>query len=651
MVEYFPGSSHEDSDDDSSPSNGASKKTARHESSQPVEQSASPKEQEGTIFSRADFAPNLSRPLFDFIRKQEQSEVRSETTSPVGPDFLPSVSVPSDPEVRTYRPPSEVGGAEMQGEQSDDEDEDEEEEAEDQVRSTAPAATTPKTPSQSHELQRPLNEQFEAIMRGEMGEDFSRLTSGEQLGEVEPESVTIPGPATVSEGPRRFDSPPVPEWRPPGSRPSAQEWAEPEPVMRPMATHQPVSVSSYSSPTSPGESSAFYYSEAEPDTPLPSDGEVPPTAPFANALGGMRSPDTPLPASAVPVEAFGAAPAHTSERQEKHNGRWFAAGFITGWVIKQHLANKKLSRFRQASEQEIGQRDEKLDALALDQQTLQRRVKRSESQLQETYVRQRRAESSAQLAGAERPIMSGGQAMEAATEQPVAPSRQSEASVAQQARAESAFTTPQGQVLERRSTSPLMEAPLQQSGVAETMYSARPSIGEAAPTNRQRVAEIIPEPQPETAPQNTTEADATKAYELQSGQHIEHATGGGHNIIVDKHGHEVQNAIEYGEEFQFQRRQEQARATTSSTSDSTTADADSTSATSSGAQEYNLVTGLDSGQVDLSHSLSPGPPSPTTRQHLLNSRHDNPVIATIVSPWLWAALVVLLLAFFVAAFI
>jgi|GEM_PF-4351975 len=620
MVEYFPSNNHEDSDDDSPLSNNASKRTARHEPSSPVEQPSPPKEQEGTIFSRADFLPTgLSRPLFDFIRKQEQPAVRSEATSPVGPDFLPSVSVPSDPEVRTYRPPTEVA-TDTQGEQSEDDDDDEEEEeGKGRIRSVTPMAATPTIPPPAHELQRPLNEQFEEIMRG-MGEDFSHATSGEQLGEIESELVTAPGPAAVSEGPHRFEPSPVPEWRPPTFGPPTQERLDPDPIAPP--------ASSYAS-TPSNESAAFYYSEAEPEpdapTPAASGGGTPPTAPFANALGGIHTPDNPSYAAAASVESPGVAIPRSSERQEKHNGRWFAAGFITGWVIKQHLANKKLSRSQQAAEKEIGQRDEKINSLALDQQTLQRRVRRNENQLQEAYIQQRRVENSAQPVSMEQPTMSGGQAMEAAAEQ--------------------TSPAPQPQVAERRPVSSLIEAPLQQSGVAETIYTARP-MGEATSANHQRVAEIIPEP--ETAPQTTTEADA-KAYELQSGQHIEHAAGGGHNIVVDKHGHEVQNAIEYGEEFQFQRRQEQARATAASTSSNSPAD--TTSTIGGNAQEYSLVTGLDSGQADLSHSLPSGPSSPTTRQHLLNSKHDNPIVATVASPWLWAALVVLLLAFFAAAFI
>ncbi|HSX00466.1 MAG TPA: hypothetical protein VLH38_05510 [Patescibacteria group bacterium] len=487
MVEYFP-SNREDSDDDVPSSDDVHRESVEH-AVPPNEQ------QEGTIFSRTDLAPNLSRPLFDFIRKQEQSGAQAELESSASPDFLPSVSVPSEPEVRTYQPPVETASAERTNEDDD-------EEAGDQDHPSA----------QPHELHRPLNEQFEAIMRGEMGEDFTRLTSGDQL--EEPVQSVTPQPA-------------------------------------PATHHLPPLVSA---PSASSESPAFYYSESEStdsSTPTPPGGRVPPVVPFAGGPHGMRTPDASSGAPVDSSESFGATSSESKEQQEDHKGRTFAAGFITGWVIKQHLANKKLAGFQETAEAKIKQRDEQINTMGFSRQTLQRKVDRVEGQLQ----------------------------------------------------------------------------------AVETVHDAYPTA---------------PRPPVEVASQATNE---TKAYEVQHGQHVEHATGGGHNIIVDKHGHEVQNSIEYGEEFQFQRRQEQARASASDDNSNNEDGEDVSSAPPSPPPGYAPALSLESGQVDPAHSLPVGIPSPTVRQHLLASKNSNPIVATIASPWLWAALVVLLLAFFVAAFI
>ncbi|HSX34345.1 MAG TPA: hypothetical protein VLF62_01755, partial [Candidatus Saccharimonadales bacterium] len=237
MAEDFPRYNHEDSDDD-----------APAERPQPAEHTLAPAEaehpkvpaqQEGTIFSRDVIAPNLSRPLFDFIRKQEQPKAHlEENPEPLlSTAALPGVSNPSEPEMRTYQPPAETEIAHAIHEASS-EDDDDDEAADDTSAAHATTATPMPTPAPAperpaahqQELERPLKEQFEEIMRAEMGEDYTRMASGEHLGETEDE----PEPGD----PRTF----VANWP---HQPS--EYAEPE---------QPAQ--------NEGEPDAFYYAEAEP---------------------------------------------------------------------------------------------------------------------------------------------------------------------------------------------------------------------------------------------------------------------------------------------------------------------------------------------------------------------------------------------------
>jgi hypothetical protein len=646
MAEDFPTYRHEDSDDDT-----PAERSHEHTPPPVTPEQHVPKEQEGTIFSRNDIAPSLSRPLFDFIRKQEQPEARLETPDLPAPGHLPSVSVPGEPEVRTYQPPVDFEVAQAIHEAAA-EDDDDDEDADDHAASHAarPARTPPPPPAAPHyqELQRPLNEQFEEIIRTEMGEEFTALTSDEQLGELEPEATedepAAPEPITTAR---------------PEPRPAASEWAAPaipEAAMHLAADDDAVPAPaaagpSYVPPTKPSEAGAFYYNEDEPDD-VHAPGPVPLARAAAGGGGGGVPPTTSRHSGPSGAGAFGAPPAgfnsmpmpsaanagayapnlaRMPERRENHNGRWFVAGFVTGWVIKQHLANKKLARFQEGARKEVAGLNEKNDHMAMEQQTLKRQVRRNEGQLQEVQAAQ-----SAQAVRANEQALRSEQPAAAPNQQPTPP-----AAAPNQAPAPAA---------EQLARVPAMEAPLQHPGSGEVAFAGgRPEVGEtpfSRPVTAEFVATRTPTP-PEQAPNPHAEAQemVARAYELQAGEHIEHAAGGGHNVIVDRHGHEVQDAIEYGDEFQFQKRQEQVRA------GAFTSNNNGSPVSTDNNQAYSIITGLNSGQVDPSHGLPLGTPSPAARQRLLPSKKDNPLVATASSPWLWAAVIVLLAAFFVAAFI
>lgn len=728
MAEDFPSYRHEESDDDEP----VEERRAEHAPPPPApaEQHKEPSEQEGTIFSRDTIAPNLSRPLFDFIRKQEQPEARQEESERL-PEQLPSVSVPGEPETRTYQPPVEAEVAQTIHEAAaeKDEDDDDEEDSSDDKRShgqqTTAVPVAPAAPPQPpHELQRPLNEQFEEIMRTEMGEDFSRLASGDTLGEDTEEEESVPALAGAKEAhepepPRAFvaewPAPVIPELPRDEAAAEAGEPAESgeapeeaEEITEAEAAEEPL--------VSPVDAEAFYYNE-DPDEPAPSTvvaaatgipltgaggtggvgggaggtgggaGGVPPTpgpgpgAPGGNG-GGMGPPtnfnnmNMPPMGPGFGFNTFNGAPNYAPNpvmnvtnvevrpRQEViHKGRWFVAGFLTGWLIKQHLANKKMARQEAAHQQATEKQNEQIHTLEYNQYHTEQKLKRTQTELQENQTQQAaraaRAEQAAKLTrqqldrtervAAERPVLPAAEAPAVAVVAGPAAERQPETApprATQQLR-----ETP----LDRR---PTYETPLQYAAAAAELPFAGPGAtggGEARGT-APFIAEAKPNAAPaaERAPQTPEQAAqeaVAKAYELQHGQHVERAAGGGHDIVVDKHGHEVHGAVDYKGEFQSQLRRNQVN-------EDVFAATDNSNRPTHNPYDASIITGLKDAGAGLGYD--PGVAGQAAsgkysvgqaRQRLQRSKKQNPVVATMTSPWLWASVIVLLVAFFVAAFI
>jgi hypothetical protein len=628
-------------------------------------------------------------------------------------EALPSVSNPSEPETRTYLPPADAEVAQAIHEASAEEDDDEDEASDDSHTQHTTAAATPapqprqpaEQPTVHHqEIERPLNEQFEEIMRAEMGEDYNRMASGEHLGETEDE--------LQPDDPRAF----VANW------PHQQsEYAEPEP------------------PANDGEPDAFYYAESAPQgEPAPFSGEqaaaiaraarfdqfhaeardantpyAPNTPHRAGGGGGGTTPPTggtngaasggmPFGGGGSPSGAnFNVAPvaqaatALTSplemfrapgKREKAHKGRYFAAGFITGWAVKQHLANKKLERVNQEHQKATEAQQEKVDTLNRNQYHMGQRLNRTEAQLRETETaatqqaaRTAEAQSIARQhqERAERAVAEAPLAAAAAVEAGRVAERVAEATAPEHtAEAPAPVYTaeqPVRQVAERPQVPNRMEStPLQYAAAtAETPFAAASAAtatgaAERAPApfaaEAQKVAPAAERP-PKTAQEQAAEL-VEEAYKLQAGEHVERATGGGHDIIVDKHGHEVQGAKVYGEEFKFQQRQEQMRAGVFSDDDDNNKQRP---AEQQQAYDAGIVTGISgggghtSGYPGIGYSSAPVPPAAkrlplgipqsVNPQHLLRAKNQNPMVATIASPWLWASVIVLIVAFFIAAFV
>jgi hypothetical protein len=686
MAEDFPHYRHEDSDD-SSPSESRSE---RSDTPAPPPEQHTPVQQEGTIFSRDDVAPHLSRPLFEFIRKQEQPEARAETEPPKA-ESLPSVSLPSNPEMHTYQPPTDpemAHAAQQAAEASHAEDDDDEDTADDhrQAAAVAPAQPAP----QPQESQRTLNEQFEEIMRAEMGEDFAAITSGSQLAEApaaempeataaEDTAADVPIPDGVTESGAFYYNEDEPLDTAEDSQTTVAAPARPGPA---------------ASSTTPPVSSRRFARPAASAGPMPSTG-----GPGGGGTGtgggpggggpggpGGAGPSSPNMSGGFPPTNFNLAPAVASnpgnlipnpnvvaprsERRENHNGRWFVAGFVTGWVIKQHLANKKMERVQKEHRQEVGQLGDQMDSLRLRQQNMQRQIRTGEGQLQETQAAQR-----VQAAEQQRQQTRTGQQ---------APAPAAEAAPQQEFQARAEQATPGLTAAEVAAAVPFAaaaEMPLQQTGgnaEASVASGARSQSAETpvdrvftseAPTAQAAAEAAARQERTAQTPHQAAQEMVAQAYDLQAGEHIEHAAGGGHNIVVDKHGHEVHDAIVYGDEFQFQKRQEQARAGAYTDEDEDQEQAAAAEAQTAPDQQRRrpgqtnprrgIVSGLNgpmavigSGLADVTHEIGAGP-NAIRKRIMANvpSKAQNPVVATFASPWLWASVFVLLAAFFVAAFI
>jgi hypothetical protein len=702
MAEDFPHYRQEDSDDNSQSDHDS-------ERSAPAPEQHASVQQEGTIFSRDEVAPHLSRPLFEFIRKQEQPGGRAETHTPPKAE-LPSVSLPSDPEVQTYQPPEGAEVAQVihqanaEYEHAEDDDDDTTEATDDHRAASAPAPPVPAAPRVS---ERSLNEQFEEIIRAEMGTEFAELTSGDKLGEAAKTVETDDAPEEPASGaPEVFAMPDAPVEGVPIPDGVTEEGAfyYNEDAPEDMA-EDPLAVAVPNGGSRGGSSGGPAPTPSRPSNRRPYS-PVPPTPPPAAGGGGAGTgggpggpggpagggPASPSMGGGMPMASFNAAPslapnaanfavnpnfaAPAVERRENHNGRWFVAGFVTGWVIKQHLANRKLARVQNEHRQEVTGQNERIDSLQLRQQNMQREIRTNEGQLQEARANQLKAadERTREQARSEQAakIADGGVP---ATERPT-PQAQS-AEMPQQA------PSPAAEQSVAAAPRPVTEMPLSQTGGgAEAAFAvAGGALGSAetpfsrAPTNETPVAaaaQAAAERPPQTAHEAAKEL-VDQAYNLQSGEHVVHAAGGGHNIVVDRHGNEVEGAMQYADEFKFQQRQEQARAGAFDDDESDDEGAAPQEAALDPAQQQahaiaaqqqrrrsgagvnygaNIVTGLASGLPNAAHEIGTGMSDARKRLTAnIPSKNENPVVATLASPWLWASVFVLLAAFFIAAFI
>lgn len=147
-------------------------------------------------------------------------------------------------------------------------------------------------------------------------------------------------------------------------------------------------------------------------------------------------------------------------------------------------------------------------------------------------------------------------------------------------------------------------------------------------------------PSPEQMQENESASQENMA--VNPGQHVEHSSW--HNIVVDERGHEVVGAIQYGEGFQGERQQEAIRDRFAAASQNNGTHG-SVGYAQQGQQYGNPA--LPSGMTRP--TLPQGPSTHADPQHQLSANNQQP--SNLTNPWLWIMLLLIIAAFFTAAFI
>lgn len=137
-------------------------------------------------------------------------------------------------------------------------------------------------------------------------------------------------------------------------------------------------------------------------------------------------------------------------------------------------------------------------------------------------------------------------------------------------------------------------------------------------------------------------------------QHVERSAW--HNIVVDKHGHEVTGAMHYGQEFYRQREHEMLTDQVAGTPSEGTADGGGATIGGQTSGYPMLQPPYQQGQSALpsgmtNPALPTGQPTHVDPQHQLPAAPRKQVANNIGNPWFWLMLILVVAAFFTAALI
>lgn len=265
------------------------------------------------------------------------------------------------------------------------------------------------------------------------------------------------------------------------------------------------------------------------------------------------------PASVISIEQHNAELKDTKEAFEKRGlRRGLVAGFITGYVLKAYLANRKQARYEKASKKQINERSEQITHLQREQQKLSEQL----TARTEEY-RQRQ----------------------------------------------------------------------------EQMIKNQPTRFEK-PTVAAR-AEVLP--QAKTAEVEQIFDQEGNEIVLRPGWHVERSAGG-YSVVLDEHNRIVHDAIHYGEAFKRDQKREQL-------SDNLFASV--TGSTSIGnPRDNNLPQQMPPIFNQLPSVQYPAPPVQQQPEVDLKHRLPKPrsqLISTVGNPWLWTAVAILIIIYFIAA--
>jgi hypothetical protein len=589
---------YNDFDSDKESSKGKEKKLAvpLPHIEAPVAREEEPAPTEGVIFE-SSHRPAITAPLFEHMIKSGEDE-----------QLAPK--------------------AEQRAAAEDDEEDDDTSSGKPKKGQPAPAApvTAPPHTEQSPSLQEEFSELIEEMANNRPAE-ASAAAEPEQPAAAEQPELTPPSIAEYQ--PWHLPYTPA-EAAPSASPPPAGGGGRPPvPPRPPVAGGAAFSPEPSLPPAAPLEA-APSPSSAEWDAAQPAWIDQQRERFVTNAMG-----NTPAPARFEQVATDQAAINQAEYHAEKRGlRRGLVAGFITGYALKQFLANRKMRRFEEATQKQLNKRNEQIDDLASRQRDYQERLAAQQGRLEEMARQQ-----------AERQAAEAQVQQRAQFEQPAAANMQSQAA-AQPPRFEQQPPAPAA--MPARFEQPGAQMPLQarfeqaqpQPGMQPNLAPGTPRM--ERPGQQPLNAEALRQ-QTDLTPEQAQQA-VIDAYDLKPQQHIERSAW--HNIVVDEKGHEVQGAMAYGDAFQRERQKEQVRAAAFGSDNGQAAGGGAADGSAYGSG-YGANGQLGSGQTPAAYDL---PAGQADVQHRLE-RPGNPVAKTLSSPWLWAGIVVLLVAFFVAALI
>jgi len=174
---------------------------------------------------------------------------------------------------------------------------------------------------------------------------------------------------------------------------------------------------------------------------------------------------------------------------------------------------------------------------------------------------------------------------------------------------------------------------------AEIYAETREQFAANRPARFEKPEEQLP--QVETAEEEPMFDQEGNQIILQPGWHVERSAGG-YSVVLDEHNRVVYDAINYGEAYRRDKRREQLRV-------------DTFAATDAGLPP---AIGGVAGTVVNTPTNDPAPRAeygmPAIRNRVVDVQHRLPeprnnLLAAVASPWLWTAVAILLIVYFIAA--
>ncbi len=378
-----------------------------------------------------------------------------------------------------------------------------------------------------------------------------------------------------------------------------------------------------SPPPPPTERGAFYYPESAPE-PAPAHAEhaynvfAMPEDRDSSRFNAMQMPGIAPELHAVALNQA----VITGER------RGAFRGLVAGYIIRSALAHRQQSRLRQ--EIKTTKQEHTLQIAELDAQhaEMYNRLQEQQRQIdQYRYQPQTRTVEQSPLTS----LFTGEQTLIDTT-----------------VPATRAYEQPRAGEQRRVAEQPRFEQPLQAAApnFAPQGVAARAEFGH--PAEALRPEQAVPAPNQASAAEQVPQDQPGEAITLQKGQHMDRESW--YSVVRGEDGKVVEGAIQYGAALKQEQRAEQTPVFSSGQAQSSGQPDDQQAQAGGVLGAAGLGTMLSSGQAGMGHELAAGGGKRTDVQHRLRAAaKNNPIVATLASPWLWAGVIVLLITFFAAA--